>query len=141
MLEKFLARGYKACRTTLIDAVNINDLSMVKAILGSGPISPGKMREQSPPELAVYQANMSMVRLLVEYGNVNDEPRTENGRSPLQQAVEDGNLEIIQFLLDAGADVNGPPAKIRGATALQLAAINGALASPSCCRIMSRRQI
>ncbi|EQB58950.1 hypothetical protein CGLO_00728 [Colletotrichum gloeosporioides Cg-14] len=49
------------------------------------------------------------------------------GRSPLQKAVEDGNLEMIDLLLEYGADVNAPAARDSGATALQLAAIQGRL--------------
>ncbi|KAH9229448.1 hypothetical protein K456DRAFT_1923315, partial [Colletotrichum gloeosporioides 23] len=49
------------------------------------------------------------------------------GRSPFQKAVEDGNLEVINLLLESGADVNAPAAKYGGATALQLAAITGRL--------------
>ncbi|KAK1545068.1 hypothetical protein CPAR01_02570 [Colletotrichum paranaense] len=47
------------------------------------------------------------------------------GRSPLQQAVEDGDLTKIDLLLGAGADINAPAADQAGATALQLAAITG----------------
>ncbi|KAK1535124.1 uncharacterized protein CCOS01_03876 [Colletotrichum costaricense] len=49
----------------------------------------------------------------------------ERGRTPLQQAVEDGNLTKIDLLLAAGADINAPAADHAGATALQLAAITG----------------
>ncbi|KXH65190.1 hypothetical protein CNYM01_08125 [Colletotrichum nymphaeae SA-01] len=49
----------------------------------------------------------------------------ERGRTPLQQAVEDGNLTKIDLLLSAGANINAPAADQAGATALQLAAITG----------------
>ncbi|KAI8172183.1 Protein fem-1-like protein [Colletotrichum sp. SAR 10_65] len=42
-------------------------------------------------------------------------------------AVECGYLDLIKLLLDAGADINAPAARSRGATALQLAAIKGYL--------------
>ncbi|KAK0636444.1 ankyrin repeat-containing domain protein, partial [Bombardia bombarda] len=48
-------------------------------------------------------------------------------RTPLQKAVETGNLELVNVLLNAGADVNAPAARARGGTALQLAAICGFL--------------
>ncbi|KAK1672064.1 ankyrin repeat-containing domain protein [Colletotrichum godetiae] len=47
------------------------------------------------------------------------------GRSLLQQAVENGDLDMIDLLLKAGAEVNAPAASDCGATALQLAAIMG----------------
>jgi ankyrin repeat protein len=46
-------------------------------------------------------------------------------RSPLQLASEIGSLEIVQYLLGHGADVNAPPAQYAGATALQAAARGG----------------
>ena len=46
-------------------------------------------------------------------------------RTALQAAVEHGDIEMIDLLLSAGADVNGPPARSSGATALQLAAGTG----------------
>ncbi|OCK89478.1 ankyrin, partial [Cenococcum geophilum 1.58] len=47
------------------------------------------------------------------------------GRTALQAAAGKGNIELVQILVDAGADVNIPPANERGYTALQAAAIGG----------------
>ncbi|KAI1178309.1 ankyrin repeat-containing domain protein [Nemania sp. FL0916] len=46
-------------------------------------------------------------------------------RTPLQKAVEDGDVSLVTLLLDAGANIDGPAASVAGATALQLAAIHG----------------
>lgn len=46
-------------------------------------------------------------------------------RTPLQHAVENGNMDLINLLLQHGARVDGPPARDGGATALQIAAIQG----------------
>lgn len=46
-------------------------------------------------------------------------------RTPLQHAVELGNMEIFNLLLEHGADVNAPAADDGGVTALQIAAIQG----------------
>ncbi|KAK6193768.1 hypothetical protein LQW54_012123 [Pestalotiopsis sp. IQ-011] len=48
-------------------------------------------------------------------------------RTALQLAVEKGDLSITKLLLDHGADVNGPAARVRRATALQLACIEGCI--------------
>ncbi|KAK1964794.1 ankyrin, partial [Colletotrichum sublineola] len=48
-------------------------------------------------------------------------------RNPLQSAVGNGDLYLIDLLLKSGADVNAPAAKNSGATASQLAAIKGQL--------------
>ncbi|KAL2147809.1 hypothetical protein VTI28DRAFT_5581 [Corynascus sepedonium] len=47
--------------------------------------------------------------------------------TPLQLACRTGNLEVVERLIEYGADVNAPPAKKAGATALQYAAIGGYL--------------
>jgi ankyrin repeat protein len=50
-----------------------------------------------------------------------------DSRTPLQEAVENGFTNTMALLIDAGADINAPPASFRGATALQLAAIKGSM--------------
>jgi ankyrin repeat protein len=47
------------------------------------------------------------------------------GRTALQ--AEKGNIEMVQLLLNAGADVNALPAHDAGVTALQVSAIKGYL--------------
>ncbi|KAI1439654.1 ankyrin repeat-containing domain protein [Annulohypoxylon stygium] len=46
-------------------------------------------------------------------------------RTPLQAAIETGNMTVISQLLGSGADINALPGCTRGATCLQIAAING----------------
>ena len=45
--------------------------------------------------------------------------------SPLQAAAKIGSLDLVKRLLNAGADVNAPPAEDSGATPLQVAAMYG----------------
>ncbi|KAH8901754.1 ankyrin [Thozetella sp. PMI_491] len=47
------------------------------------------------------------------------------GRTALQAAAGMGNIDLIEILLEVGADANAPPAPRRGVTALQAAAIKG----------------
>ncbi|KAK6078274.1 Ankyrin-1-like protein 2 [Seiridium cupressi] len=93
-------------------------------------------------QYAAAHGRTDMVRILLTYGvNVNARPAWELSydnhqkhvydlenypqRTALQAAVEEGNLEIMKMLLDAGADINASPGPFRGATTLQLAAIKG----------------
>ncbi|KAI0444156.1 ankyrin repeat-containing domain protein [Xylaria telfairii] len=47
--------------------------------------------------------------------------------TPLQKAVESGNMSLVALLINSGADVDAPAAPVWGASALQLAAILGHL--------------
>ncbi|KAL2850240.1 ankyrin repeat-containing domain protein [Aspergillus pseudoustus] len=80
-------------------------------------------------QAAVQGRLVSIVRRLVEDPDLDiNYPATgPRGRTALQHAVENGDMELITLLLNHGADVNGAPAEIAGATALQLAAIKGYL--------------
>lgn len=63
--------------------------------------------------------------LLRHRADVNYPAKFGIKRTPLQKAVEVGNIEVVKLLLDRGANVNAPAAWSGGATALQLAAIKG----------------
>lgn len=97
-------------------------------------------------QLAVINDDLDMVRYLLDHDvNVNGRPRwgelprardvaymhtlgalwSFNRRTAFQYAVENNSWECTQLLCDYGADVNAPPARRAGATALQLAAMKG----------------
>ncbi|KAL5586212.1 hypothetical protein FOBRF1_016082 [Fusarium oxysporum] len=73
--------------------------------------------------------NKDLLHYLLKAGaDSNEHSRTRvHNRSPLQMAIEVGNLDIIDILLQAGAHINAPPSFFGGATALQIAAIDGNL--------------
>ncbi|KAH7459204.1 hypothetical protein FOMA001_g20153 [Fusarium oxysporum f. sp. matthiolae] len=82
--------------------------------------------------LCIRPENKDVLHYLLKAGaDANEHNRTHIGtwgnRSPLQKAVEIGNLDIIDLLLQAGAHINAPPSFFGGATALQIAAIQGNL--------------
>ncbi|BCS06002.1 ankyrin repeat-containing protein [Aspergillus luchuensis IFO 4308] len=68
---------------------------------------------------------ISVVQLLLDNGAEINTPATDNLGTPLQLAILDEEVEIANLLIDHGADVNAHPAKNRGATALQAAAMHG----------------
>lgn len=81
----------------------------------------------SPLQAAVRSQQVWLVRdlLVSKRADVNYLGGGKLRRTPLQHAVELGNMEIFNLLLDHGADVNAPAAFDGGATALQIAAIRG----------------
>ncbi|CAG7930580.1 unnamed protein product [Penicillium olsonii] len=81
----------------------------------------------TPLQAAVRTQRVSVVRdlLILKRADVNYLGDGKLRRTPLQHAVELGNMEIFGLLLKHGADVNAPAADDGGATALQIAAIKG----------------
>ncbi|TDZ67335.1 B-cell lymphoma 3 protein [Colletotrichum trifolii] len=79
--------------------------------------------------MAIEIGSIEMTQLLLKYDEeINeDNAYVSFGRSPLQQAVENGDLPMIDLLLEEGANVNQAAANYHGATALQLSAIKGYL--------------
>ncbi|KIW22439.1 uncharacterized protein PV07_12324 [Cladophialophora immunda] len=78
---------------------------------------------------SVRAIRLLCARRLIEMGaEINAVPsRRYGGRTALQAAVQTGEVEIVQYLLSKGAEVNAPAAPDRGVTALQAAAIKGYL--------------
>lgn len=73
--------------------------------------------------------NIRIVRLLLDAGAehlVNPTKVTRyQGRTPIQAAAEGGHEEVVELLLDLGANVNAPPSPNGGKTALQIACFHG----------------
>ncbi|KAL3444369.1 ankyrin repeat-containing domain protein [Aspergillus insuetus] len=80
-------------------------------------------------QVAVRYQRVFIVRRLLENPDVdvNCPAKGARGRTALQHAVANGNIELIIMLLSREADVNGSPAELEGATALQLASTKGYL--------------
>jgi ankyrin repeat protein len=69
------------------------------------------------------RASFEMFHFLRHHGaTINAPIARKYGLSELASAVTTGDLAIVQELLDAGANVNSPPAEVGGRTALQAAA-------------------
>jgi ankyrin repeat protein len=68
-------------------------------------------------------ANVDTIRILLKYMTPDQINATDsNGLTPLHHAVRFGKIEIIQFLLDNGADVDARASKRHGKTPLHFAA-------------------
>jgi ankyrin repeat protein len=83
----------------------------------------------TPLIYAIRLNSLRTVRVLVEEGNASPSLPCRWGcrRTPLQAAAEVGCMEIVEYLLEKGAQPNEVPATHAGGTALQLAAIKGLL--------------
>ncbi|OBT97930.2 hypothetical protein VE01_03949 [Pseudogymnoascus verrucosus] len=156
LLKILLEAGAKADTDVLFgaqyspvqSAVKRNDKAAARVLLdyGSNPNSVsigGKYKSDDyrmPLQIAVHNGDVEMIRILLRYkananGTFIDDEETNSDicveyhipRTPLQEASLDGSKEIIDLLLEHGADVNSPPTTGSGATALQYAAMQGFL--------------
>lgn len=127
-MEKLLAHGYRPDKLAISMASAMNDASVLQK-LGQFDRLLVDCPFPGPMSVAVTHGKVNTVQILLEMGeDINeDNSKVMRGRSPLQAAVETGNLVLIDLFLKAGAEINAPAARNCGATALQLAAINGQL--------------
>ncbi|KAJ5132306.1 ankyrin repeat-containing protein [Penicillium atrosanguineum] len=100
---------------------------------------------QTALQAASYNGHLTVAKILLAAGaDVNAPGGNNGGRTaslwvqistthpisiwaelPYKQPPRGGHIELLRWLLDQGADVNTPPAKNRGRTALQAAALGG----------------
>jgi cytohesin len=103
-------------------AVRKGDIEMVRILLqyNANPnvVPPTSGSYETPIMTAIRNQDTEMVRILLQYNTKLNIVFSEWDKTPLQMACEGGSKEMIELLLEHGADVNAPPAKIRGATAL-----------------------
>ncbi|RDW66551.1 hypothetical protein BP6252_10186 [Coleophoma cylindrospora] len=76
-------------------------------------------------QIAKQSMNMKVIKATIKAGVSPDIRSGEFDRTALQTAAFRDNIELVQLLLAAGADVNAPAAQEEGRTALQAAAEGG----------------
>ena len=116
-------------RTALLEAIEHDNLAMVKKLISAGAdANPGVRVDVSgtPLQIAAKRGSIDIVYLLLEHGaDVNAPPHYRYGATALQFAAIGGYTGIALLLIEKGADVNASPAQIDGRTALEGAAEHG----------------
>lgn len=107
----------------LHDAVRLGDVRGVQAALREGAdtnerhTSPTNSRIQSTPLCqAVTREHKPIVRVLLQHQTTDVNAQQSDGRNALFLAVQKGNVEIVQLLVDAGASATSSTAKSQGQT-------------------------
>lgn len=131
ILDQLLSYGYKLDQISVVMMADSGDTSIMRSLVQGRDILHNEYASErhGPLYHAITNGDLEMSTLLLELGeDINDnENEVQGGRSPLASAVERNNLSLIEMLLKAGANVNGPPAQYNGRTALQCAAAQGSL--------------
>ncbi|RAK85205.1 ankyrin [Aspergillus costaricaensis CBS 115574] len=120
MIDNDWAPDFEMVRTLIDAGADIN----AAYIDDDNPLYHGTLLQRSVRQF-VSGSRISVVQLLLDNGAEINTPATDNLGTPLQLAILDEEVEIANLLIDHGADVNVHPAKNRGATALQAAALHG----------------
>lgn len=118
-------------KTALSVAAEVDNPDLVARLLSTMPPDNARLAAHLALEDAVENQSTGIVRQLLQlHPNVNlhsERPLKVEGLSLLQRAAENGNLEILEMLLSAGADVNFNPTRGWEQTALQNASERGDL--------------
>lgn len=113
-------------------AVESNDLRLIHELEKNGiDLNQSDHRGQTALHMAVAGGQIDLVVHLLSTSNVAANPRNRryvsvpDSQKPLQTAVLSGHIDMVKLLLENGADINVPPAELRGFTALQAACKKG----------------
>ena len=98
-------------QTLLYYAADKNRIEIVSILLKAGaeinkgnPTTPDRYGGLTSLHAAAFNGNLELTELLVESGANVNAPMDKIRVTPLIQAVEKNNLDIIRYLLSAGAD-------------------------------------
>lgn len=130
-ISQLLQHGHKPDKLTVSVAIKMGDLELLQNLLRNNRLAKDCFDDKSEGLMltAVSSKSVEAVQILLNAGGDVNENNDVMwfGRTPLQRAVEDGNLAMMDLLLKLGANVDAPAARTGGATALQIAAISGKL--------------
>ncbi len=96
--------SYNAQDTRLIDAIAFQDVGKVKQLLDDG-VDPNRLECQAwhPLPLAAKENNMEILKLLLANGARAD---GFDGVKAMKYALKNDNLDMMNLLIDSGADIN-----------------------------------
>jgi hypothetical protein len=128
----------KSCLSPLGEAIIMEDLGVVNIMIQKGVDlnalvahdgqliqHDSELRYTTPMLAAIDLKNHEIVKSLIAGGiDLRYKPRLGIFRTPLQRAAEIGSFEIVNHLIEKGAEVDTVPTP-GGGTALQLAAMKG----------------
>jgi ankyrin repeat protein len=93
--------------TALIAACSRGHIAAVRLLLDNGAdVDPVCEYKGTAMRLAAKTGNKGVVQLLLDKGGKLNEGRRGSGGSPLCAAASEGHVDLVKFLVAAGADIN-----------------------------------
>lgn len=91
----------------ILNASYVGDEGMVREILAEGADKDVRNAfGDTALHIAVYQPNLMIIKLLLDYGFDPNAVATRNGNTPLHNAVAANNVNAARLLLQYGANKN-----------------------------------
>jgi ankyrin repeat protein len=93
--------------TALTEAAGVGDLELVNYLLQKGAKAEGVQTfPNSPIYFAIIQGNIAIVKRFLDLGISSNYTWPDRGGTLLTAAVDSGHLDIVELLVQRGADVN-----------------------------------
>lgn len=93
--------------TPLINAALGNDLAISELLLVKGAdVMARNSGGFTPLHAAAFSGSLPIAKLLLEKGAVLEDAANKSGVTPMMIAVEENHVELMEFLITKGADVN-----------------------------------
>eukprot|EP01138_Halocafeteria_seosinensis_P005164 gb/GECG01005280.1/.p1 GENE.gb/GECG01005280.1/~~gb/GECG01005280.1/.p1 ORF type:complete len:200 (+),score=33.57 gb/GECG01005280.1/:1-600(+) len=91
-------------RTPLHKVITLQKVKAIELLLKNGADPNIRDNEKGSTPLAFAVPNVSMMKLLIEQGNVDPNQEVQKGKTALHMALANENEEAVKFLLSAGAN-------------------------------------
>jgi ankyrin repeat protein len=92
--------------TALAKAVSFGQENVVAMLLGRANPNIKDCNGDSPLSSAAFHGDETMVRLLLSADSISVNSRNKRGQTPLLQAAQVANVEIVKLLMAHGARIN-----------------------------------
>jgi ankyrin repeat protein len=95
--------------TPLINAALGNQLAISELLLAKGAdVMARNSGGFTPLHAAAFSGSLPIAKLLLENGAVLEDAANKSGVTPMMIAVEENYVEVAEFLITKGADINHP---------------------------------
>lgn len=108
ILKYLISKGGSVSDGSLfINPINFNQVETVKILINNGcNVQHKDLKQNNLLHIAATKERTNIARLLIATNKININEQNDVGDSPLHNAVDTKNLELVQVYVEAGADIN-----------------------------------